>query len=58
MEVSMDFVSNEGKKIEIQVGNDIYLRHAIKTRFITSNDNYIDIIKEYKRKRKHYQSQL
>ncbi len=54
----MDFVSNEGKKIEIQVGNDIYLRHAIKTRFITSNDNYIDIIKEYKRKRKHYQSQL
>lgn len=43
----MEFIANEGKKVEIEVENDIYLRHAIKTRFITTNDNYIDIIKEY-----------
>ena len=43
----MDFVSNEGKNVEISVGKDIYLRHAIKMRFITDKDNYIDVIKEY-----------
>lgn len=44
---SMEFVSNNKKNVEILVGEDIYLRHAIKTRFITSKDNYIDILKEY-----------
>lgn len=43
----MEFVSNEGKNVEISVGEDIYLRHAIKMRFITTKDNYIDVIKEY-----------
>lgn len=43
----MEFVSNEGKNVEISVGKDIYLRHAIKMRFITTKDNYIDVIKEY-----------
>ncbi len=43
----MKFVSNEGKEIEIKVGDDIYLRHAIKTKFIRTNDNYIDVIREY-----------
>ena len=43
----MEFVSNEGKNVEISVGKDIYLRHAIKMRFITDKDNYIDVIKEY-----------
>ena len=43
----MEFVSNEGKNVEISVGNDVYLRHAIKMRFITTKDNYIDVIKEY-----------
>ena len=43
----MEFVANEGKKVEIKVGDEIYLRHAIKTRFVTENDNYIDLIKEY-----------
>lgn len=43
----MEFVSNEGKRIEIEVEGETYLRHAIKTRFVTQNDNYIDIIKQY-----------
>ncbi len=43
----MEFVSNNGRNVEIKVDNDIYLRHAIKTRFITCNDNYIDVIREY-----------
>lgn len=43
----MEFVSNDGKKVEIKVDDNVYLRHAIKTRFITLNDNYIDVIREY-----------
>lgn len=43
----MKFLANEGKKVEIKVNESIYLRHAIKTRFIHENENYIDIIKEY-----------
>lgn len=43
----MEFISNEGKEIEIEANGNIYLRHAIKTRFITQGDNYIDVIKEY-----------
>ena len=43
----MEFISNKEKEVEIKVGNDIYLRHAIKTRFITTDDNYLDVIKEY-----------
>lgn len=43
----MEFVANEEKNVEIIVENEVYLRHAIKTRFITFKDNYIDIIKEY-----------
>lgn len=43
----MEFVANEGKSIEIEVSGNIYLRHAIQTRFITVDDNYIDIMKEY-----------
>lgn len=43
----MEFISNEDKRVEIEVNGEIYLRHAIKTRFITQKDNYIDVIKEY-----------
>lgn len=43
----MEFVANAGKNVEIEVFGDIYLRHAIRTRFITINDDYIDILKEY-----------
>lgn len=43
----MEFISNEGKHIEIEASGDIFLRHAVRTRFITPDDNYIDIMKEY-----------
>lgn len=43
----MKFVVNEGKKVEIEVNGDIYLRHAIKTRFIHENEDYIKIINQY-----------
>lgn len=43
----MEFISNAGKEVEIEAGGEIYLRHAIQVRFITTKDNYIDVIKEY-----------
>lgn len=43
----MEFKANRGKNVEIVAGGKIYLRHAIKTKFITSNDNYLDVINEY-----------
>ena len=43
----MEFFANEGKQVEIEVGEEIFLRHAIRTRFITPQDHYIDILKEY-----------
>lgn len=43
----MNFVSNSGRNIEIKVDGEVFLRHAIKTKFVTSNDNYIDIVREY-----------
>ncbi len=43
----MEFFANEGKNIEIEVNGKIYLRHAIKTRFIKQGESYIDIFKEY-----------
>lgn len=43
----MEFIANEGKKVEIGAGGEIYQRHAVKIRFVTTKDNYIDILKEY-----------
>jgi len=43
----MEFVANPGKKVEIEANGKIYLRHAIQTRFITKEDNYLDVVKEY-----------
>lgn len=43
----MEFISNEGKNIEIEANGKTYLRHSIKTRFIKQGENYIDIFKEY-----------
>lgn len=43
----MEFIANDGKHVEIEVCGDIFLRHAIHTRFIKPHDNYIDIMKEY-----------
>lgn len=43
----MKFVSNEGKTVEIKVNENIYMRHAIKTRFVKPGDDYIEIFREY-----------
>jgi len=43
----MEFVSNNGKNVNIEVDNQIYLRHAIKTRFVRPGDDYIELFKEY-----------
>jgi F420-0:gamma-glutamyl ligase-like protein len=43
----MEFSMNEGKKVEIEVNGQTYLRHAIKTRFVKQGESYIDIFKEY-----------
>lgn len=43
----MEFYANEGKKVEIQVEGQTYLRHAIKTDFIKQGESYIEIFKKY-----------
>ena len=43
----MEFVANEGKKVEIEVEGQIYLRHAIKTRFVKQGENYLKLFEEY-----------
>ena len=42
-----EFYVNPTKKLEIEVDNKIYLRHAIKTHFITTEDNYIELVDRY-----------
>ena len=43
----MEFIANQGKKVEIEVHGEIYLRHAIKTKFVQQGDNYLKIFQEY-----------
>lgn len=43
----MELKANDKKNVEINVGNDIYCRYAIKTHFIKLKENYIDIINQY-----------
>ena len=43
----MELKANDGKNLEMKVGDDTYLRYAIKTKFVEQGDSYIDIFKEY-----------
>ena len=43
----MNFISNEGKRVEINVNWNIYLRHSIKTTFIKPGEDYIEIFRKY-----------
>ncbi len=43
----MKFRANNEKKVEIEVENEIYLRHAIKTEFVNRGDSYIEILEKY-----------
>lgn len=38
---------NENKKLEIEVGEDTYLRYAIPTHSVQIGEDYIEIIKKY-----------
>lgn len=43
----MEFYANEGKNVEIEVNGQVYMRHAIKTRFVQIGESYIDFFREY-----------
>lgn len=43
----MTFIANKGKNVEIEVDNQIYLRHAIKTDFVKRGDSYIELLEKY-----------
>ena len=43
----MELKANDGKDLEMKIGDDTYLRYAIKTRFVKQGDSYIDLFKEY-----------
>ena len=43
----MEFKALEGKNVEIQVGNNKYMRHAIQTHYVQLGESYIDLIKKY-----------
>lgn len=43
----MKFYANEGKQVYIRVGDRLFARHAIQTRFVNIGDDYIQLVKEY-----------
>ena len=43
----MEFKALDGKKVEIDVNGEKYLRNAIKTHYIQLGEDYIEIIKKY-----------
>lgn len=43
----MDFYANDGKVVRIQVGDRLFDRHAIQTRFVNLGDDYVELVREY-----------
>lgn len=43
----MEFYSNPNKKVDIQIEDKTYMRHAIKTHFVNIGEDYIELIKKY-----------
>ncbi len=43
----MDLQANEKKQIEIEVDGKIYCRYAIKTHFVQTGEDYIELYKKY-----------
>lgn len=43
----MEFKALEGKKVEIEVNDVKYLRHAIQTHYVQLGESYIDIVEKY-----------
>jgi len=46
MELS-EFKANEGKEVNIQVGDRVFARHAIATHFVQVGESYLDLVKKY-----------
>ena len=46
MELS-EFKANEGKQVNIQVGDRTFARHAIATHFVQVGESYMDLIRKY-----------
>ncbi len=46
MEIS-EFKANEGKQVEIRVGDRVYARHVIPTHFVELGESYLDLIRTY-----------
>ena len=43
----MEFKALDGKKVEIEVNGEKYLRHAIQTHYIKLGEDYIEILEKY-----------
>lgn len=43
----MEFKANPGKKIEIEVDGEKYLRNAVETHYVQIGENYVDIVEKY-----------
>ena len=43
----MEFKALEGKNVEIKVGENTYIRHAIQTHYVQLGESYVELIKKY-----------
>ena len=43
----MEFKALEGKNVEITVGDNKYIRHAIQTHYVQLGESYVELIKKY-----------
>ena len=43
----MEFLSNDGKQIQIQMDAEVYARHIIKTHFVKIGEDYLALIDQY-----------
>ncbi len=41
------FCANEGKSVEISVGERVFIRHAIQTHFVQISESYIELVRQY-----------
>lgn len=44
---TFEFKANPNKKVEISVGDRVFLRHAVRTHFVSENESYIEVVKQY-----------
>ncbi len=42
-----DIKPNEGRKLEISLGEEVYCRYPIKTHFVKLGEDYIELVKKY-----------